>query len=333
MELEKGRRALEEERKKHEAEKRKWEQERRAWESERKAVEDEKKKRLYQQEVIAARKRRESQAFKVGLPLTDSPEIEPQNTPRQASYSRPAYDTVRPQSSDGSSLPVSHPPPRVDSSNSLRGTSKPQSLRSLPPSRNSSSTASSNEDATKTAGRPTSMLPGTPPQLPMMMQPFGYPWGMPVMPQMPMHMQMVQMPYYYSVDNMPLLPPTAPFMMHHTGDRRNSRSSSPNRSSTSLSNSANQSTDRLPTTHGTSSVRRPSGHERGSSGGSSNPLGPGQRSNQGSISSRRSSGVVNDPQWRNSTRSRQPIPQTHSQRPGSWVVPSPVPHMRQSTVS
>jgi hypothetical protein len=185
-------------------------------------------------------------------------------------------------------------------------------------------------------GRPNSMLPGVTPQLPMMMQPFGYPWGMPVMPQMPMHMQMVpQMPYYYSMDNMPLLPPTAPFMMQQqTGDRKSSRSSSPNRSSTSLRNSSSRSVDKLPLNQGTTPTRRPAEHQTSSSGGSSNPLGPGQRSNQGSVSSRRSSGIVNDPnQWRNSTRSRPPLPQNPSQRPGSWVVPSPVPQMRQSTVS
>ena len=336
LELEKGRRALEEERQKHETEKRKWEQERRAWEAERKLVEEEKKKRLYQQEVIAARKRRESQAFRVGPPSTDSPEIEPQNS-RQASYSRPVYDTLRQESLDGSSLAASHPLPRDDSFNSLRGTSKPQSFHSMPPSRNSSSTASSNEDATKTTGRPTSMLSASTPQLPMMIQPYGYPWGMPVMPQMPMHMQMIpQMPYYYPTDNMPLLPPAAPFMMQQTGNRRNSRSSSssPNRSSTSLGNSASQSTDRLPPNQGTSSTRRPTGHQRSSSGGTSNQLGPGQQSNQGSVSSRRSSGIANDPnQLRNSTRSRPPMPQSHSQRPGSWVFPSPAPQMRQNTIS
>lgn len=337
LELEKERRALDEERQKHEAEKRKWEQERRAWDTERKAVEEEKKKRLYQQEVIAARKRRESQMVNLNSPATDSPEIEiePQISRRQTSYSRPAYDTLRRQSLDGSSLPIPHPPSRDDSFSSLRGTSKPHSLRSIPPSRNSSSTASSNEDAAKTTGRPTSILPEAVPQFPMMMQPFGYPWGMPVMPQIPMHMHMVpQMPYYYPMDNMPLLPPTAPFMVQPSGDRRNSRSSSPNRSSTSLKKSASQSMDKLSLNKGTSPSRHPAEHQRSSSGGSSNQVGPGQRSNQGSVRSLRSSVIVNDPnQWRNSTRSRPPLPQSPPQRPQSWVVPSPVPQTRQSTIS
>ena len=329
LQLEKDRRDLEEGRQKHEAEKRKWEQEKRAWEAERKAIEDEKKKRLYQQEVIAARRRRESQAFQVGSPSADSPEIDPQTSRRQTSYSRPAYDSLRRQSLDGSPLEVSHPPSRDGSFGSLRGISKP-------PSRNSSTTSSSNEDPAKTTTRPISMLPGIAPQFPMMMQPLGYPWGMPVMTQMSMPMQMVpQLPYYYPMDNMPLLPPTAPFMMQHTGDRRNSsRPSSPNKSSTSLKESASQSVDRLPLNKGTSHPKRPTGHHRSSSGGSSNQLGPGQQSNQGSISSRRSSGVVNDPsQWRNSTRLRPSMPQSHSQRPGSWVFPSQVPQTRQSTVS
>ena len=333
LELEKERRVLEEERQKHEAEKMKWEQEKRAWETEKKAAEEEKKKRLYQQEVIAARKRRESQVFKVGSQSTDSPDIEPQANRRQGSYSRPAYDTHQRQGSDGSSPAASLPPSRNDSSNSLRGTSKPQSLASIPPP--SAYSSSTDEDAAKMTGRPTSMFQGTSSQLPMPMQPFGYPWGMPVMPQMQMPIQMVPQMPYYAMDNMPLLPPTAPFMMQQTGDRRRSTSSSPNRSSNSLGKVASQSVDKLPLGQGTSPSRRPGGHQRSSSGGSPNQFGTGQRSNQGSVSSsRRSSAVVNDPnQWRSSTRSRPPLPQSYSQRPGSWVVPSPAPQMRQNTVS
>ncbi|KAF9780121.1 hypothetical protein BJ322DRAFT_1112797 [Thelephora terrestris] len=331
LELQKERRVFEEERQKHEAEKKKWEQEKRAWETEKKAAEDEKKKRLYQQEVIAARKRRESQMFKVGSQSADSQDIEPQPSRRIGSYSRPAYDTLQRQSLDGSSPAVSHPPSRNDSSNSLRGTSKPQSVASIPPP--SAHSSNTDEDASKITARPTSMYQGTPPPLPMPMQPFGYPWGMPVMPQM--QMQMVPQMPYYAMDNMPLLPPTAPFMMQQTGDRRRSTSSSPNRSSTSLGKSASQSVDKLPLSQGPSSSRRPTGHQRSSSGGSSNQFGNGQRSNQGSVnSSRRSSGIANDPnQWRDPARSRPPLPQSISQRHGSWVVPSPVPQMRHNTVS
>lgn len=334
LELERERRALEEEKQKHEAEKRKWEQERQVWEAERKAAEEEKKKRLYQQEVIAARKRREGLTFKVGS-SNDSPDIQPQASRRQGSYSRPAYDALRGQSSDGSSPAASHPPSRNDSANSLRGTSKPQSVYSLPtPSAHSSNT---DEEATKAPARPASMFQGTSTQMPMMMQPFGYPWGIPVVPQMqmPMQMQMIPQIPYYPMDNTPLLPPTAPFMMQQSSDRRRSTSSSPSRSSNSLGKSASQSVDRLPLSQGTSPTRRPAGHQRSSSGGSSNQFGSGPRSNPGSVSSsRRSSGIANDPnQWRNSQRPRPPIPQSYSQRPGSYVVPSPAPRVRQSTVS
>ena len=324
LELEKERRALEEERQKHEAEKRKWDQERRAWEAEKRTAEEEKKKRLYQQEVIAARKRRESQSFKVGSSSTDSPDHGPQASRKQGSYSRPAYDASRRQSMDGTSPAASLPPSRNDSANSLRGTSKPQSLYSVTPSVNSSIT---DEAASKMSGRPTSMLQASSSQLPMFVQPFGYPWGMPVMPQMQMAM-VPQMPYY-AMDNTPLLPPTAPFMMQQSGDKRRSTSSSPNRSSNSLGKAASQSVDRLPLSQRSSPTRRSGGHQRSSSGGS------GQRSNTGSLSSsRRSSGIMNDPnQGRSSTRSRPPIPQSHSQRPGSWVVHSPVPQVRQNTVS
>lgn len=337
LELEKERRTLEDERLKHEAEKRRWEQERKAWEQERKAAEEEKKKRLYQQEVIAARRRRESQIFNLGSSTTDLPEIEPQSNRGHERYSRPAYDSPRRQSSDGSLPVVSHHPSRTDSYSSLRGISKPQSLHSLPPpSLRSSHTVSSLEDVTKIRARRTSMLPETPPQLPMLMQPYGYPWGMPVMPQVPMQM-VPQMPYY-PMDNTPLLPPTAPFMVQETSDRRRSTLSSPNRSSTSLGKSASQSADRLPIDQGVPPRRRPAGHQRSSSGGSSqnqNQLGGERRSNNGSVGgSRRNSGIVNDPnQWRNSTTQRPPMPQSHSRGSGSWVVPSPAPQRRQNTVS
>ena len=343
LELEKERRALVEERLRHEAEKKQWEQEKRAWEAERKVVDEEKKKRMYQQEVIAARKRRESQMFKVGS-SSDLPEPEPQSSRRQGSYSRPAYDTSRRESSDGPSPAVSHPPSRNDSFNSLRGTSKPQSVHSAPlPSMNSSHTVSSLEDAAKIRGRRTSMFPETPPHLPMLMPPYGYSWGVPVMPQMPMQMQMQMVPQmpYYPMDNMPLLPPTAPFMVQRMGDRRqSSSSSSPNRSSTSLGTSANQSADRLPLNQGPSSTRRSVGHQRSSSGGSSpNQPGHSQRSNQGSNqgsfdNSRRVSGASNNSnQWRNSTKSRPPIPQSSFQASGSWVVPSQRTQRRENTVS
>ena len=257
--------------------------------------------------------------------MTDPPEIEPQDTRKHRSHSRPAYDSLRGQTLDGSSPTVSQPPSRNDSFASLRGISKPQSLRSVPPP--SADSSNTDEGAHKSGtGRPMSMLPCPSPQLPMVMPPYGYPWGMPVMPQM------VPQMLYYPMDNMPLLPPTAPFMMHQTGDRRSSISSSPNRSSTSIAKSPSQSMDRLP---GTSPTRRPLVHQRGSSGGSSNQFWNGQQSNPGSAnSSRRSSGIVADPnQSKNSTSSRPSLPRSYSQRPVSWVVPSPVPHPRQNTIS
>ena len=330
--LEKERRALVEERLRHEAEKKQWEKEKQAWEAERKVAEEEKKRRLYQQEVISARKRRESQIFKVGL-SSDLPDPEPQSSRRQGSYSRPAYDTPQRESSEGSSPAVSHPPSRNDSFNSLRGTSKPHSVHSAPlPSGNSSRSVSSVEDGSKMRGRRTSMFPETPPRMPMLMHPYGYSWGVPIMPMQPMQMQMAPQMPYYAMDNMPLLPPAAPFMMQGTGDRRQS-SGSPNRSSTSLGKSASQSADRLPLNQGTSSTRRPV-HQRSSSGGSSpNHPGHGQRSNQGSLdNSRRASGTSNDPNQRRNPKSRPPLPQSNSQR-GSWVVPSPGDQRRQNTVS
>ena len=338
LELQKERRAFEEERLKHEAEKKRWEREKKAWETERKADEEEKRKSLYQQEVIAARKRRESQIFKVGPLSSELPEAEPQSSRRQGSYPRPAYDSSRRQSSDGSLLGVHHPPSRNESSNSLRGISKPLSLHSAPlPSTQSSHSTLSIEDATKIRTRRTSMFPDTPPQLPMMTQPYGYPWGMPLMPQMQMPMQMVPQMPYYPMDNMPLLPPAAPFMMQQTGDRKRSTSSSPNRSrsSSSLQKLDARGADRLPPNQGVSTVRHSVGHRRSSSGGSSNQPGNGKRPNQGSASSsRRSSVIVNDPnQWRNSMRSRPPMPQSHSQGSGSWVVPSPVPQSQRNTIS
>ena len=332
LELEKERRALEEERLKHEAEKRKWERERRAWEAEKMAAEEEKKKRFYQQEVIAARKRRESQMFKVGSSATDLPELESQSSWMQGGYPRPAYDSSRREGSDVSLPTSSHPPSRNDSFNSLRGPSRPLSMHSAPLPSPMPSNPGSSFDLTQPRVRRTSMLPETPPpQLPMLPQPYGYPWGMPVMPmQMPM---VPQMPYY-PMDNMPLLPPTAPFMVQQTNDRRRSTSSSPNRSSTSLGKSVTQSTDGLPPNQDVPPTRPPAKHQRGSSGGSSNQPGNGKQSKQGSVNSRGSSGIVNDPnQWRNSMRSRPAIPQSNSQGSGSWVVPSSGSQRRQNAVS
>ena len=69
LQAERQRRQHEEARRKHEEEKRKWEEERVAWEKEKRAMEEERKKRLYAEEVTAARTRRESQRVGFG-PVT-----------------------------------------------------------------------------------------------------------------------------------------------------------------------------------------------------------------------------------------------------------------------
>ena len=57
---ERERRQHDEARRKHEEEQRKWEEERAAWEKEKRAMEEERRKRMYAEEVAAARSRRES---------------------------------------------------------------------------------------------------------------------------------------------------------------------------------------------------------------------------------------------------------------------------------
>ncbi|CDO75563.1 hypothetical protein BN946_scf184858.g3 [Trametes cinnabarina] len=59
LQAEHERRKHEEERRKHEEERRKWEEERAAWEREKRAIEEERKKKIYADELVAARSRRE----------------------------------------------------------------------------------------------------------------------------------------------------------------------------------------------------------------------------------------------------------------------------------
>lgn len=101
LQVERERRKHEEERRRHEDEKRKWEEERAIWEREKRAMEEERKKKLYADEVAAARSRRESQRFGSGVTTGNGlatgqwdrgERPRPEREGSSSSYTRPAYD-------------------------------------------------------------------------------------------------------------------------------------------------------------------------------------------------------------------------------------------------
>jgi hypothetical protein len=260
LKMEQERRALEEERIRHETERKQWEKERQRWEDEKRVVEEEKRKRQYAQEVVAARKRRESRMYKHGsTPIPGDAEY------LHATYSRPQYDSQRRQVSEPTIKPQD---PRDHSPASSQGTSRtrvdsiPQSTHSRPESLYSTHTRSSSEEMHFRDMRGRSSKRNTPLSesarhslLPQQMVP--YAWApippmsamSPIPPMSPMSFipAMPTMPYYtLSMDNMPLLPPTAPFMMHQNGSGRRSQNSSSSSRKSDTPPLTSQSAERLP---------------------------------------------------------------------------------------
>ncbi|EPQ59438.1 hypothetical protein GLOTRDRAFT_109688 [Gloeophyllum trabeum ATCC 11539] len=271
---------LEEERRKHEEEKLQWERERKAWEREKKAMEEEKKQRKLKEEVVAARMRREEErtgARRVSASVVEGEKNEQSRSKRDSSRHRQdklASDPHLP-------LPgVARPPSVADSHHrpvsmhSTRGAST-EDVRLKDRGRKSSRRQSAASDA-------DSPSTGAPPSTWSM-------YGMPAVPPMPM---MTMSPYGVPspyMDNMPLLPPNAPFMTQGYGDHRSrSRSGSKDRRDSSQSSrssshsrphstrSNNNSTERVHQIHGHGSpgatrVASDShrSHERRPSGGES----------------------------------------------------------------
>jgi len=196
-------------------------------------------------------------------PLSDDSEYFP------TTYSRPEYDSQRRQSSEPT-LPNNdsrdHSPVSSHGTSRTRVDSLPRSTHSRPASLYSSRTVSSSEDVQPRDARGRSNKRGSgysetsrhsllfPQQMvPQPMVP--YVWS-PIPPMSPM-------PYYtFNVDNMPLLPPTAPFMMQQHGSGRRSQNSSSSSRKSATPPPASHSVDRLPRP----APSKPKAHQRHSSG-------------------------------------------------------------------
>ncbi|KAH9977774.1 hypothetical protein BGW80DRAFT_775582 [Lactifluus volemus] len=250
---EQERRQHEEERQRHEAERQQWEQEKRQWQKERRAVEEAKRQKQYAEEITAARTRRESS---YALPSSQPRE---QDGRLRESYSRPSYDPRRQTSSPQVSLPRS----RNDSSSSSKPGSVPPSETAIPlNSRPGSMHSMSSDDIHTRAGRRTSMISESSRSIASPM--FSYGWqpvsslpqvpSMPVFPSMPMIPVMPQF-----TGDIPLLPPTAPFMLQQYGRPPSRSRNSPRLTGTGQSRSVERpqrSSDR---------ASPPSRHHRSSS--------------------------------------------------------------------
>ncbi|KAI0677596.1 hypothetical protein C8Q78DRAFT_1074280 [Trametes maxima] len=159
LQAERERRKYEEERRRHEEEKRRWEEERAAWEREKRAIEEERRKRMYAEEIAAARSRRESQRFGAlgaatgeGLATgqwdrSERPRAEREREGASSTYARPVYDAMHPhapvrQGSDSSiNLPRSRTGTGSGSGSGSPSESRPGSVYgagALPGSRPSS---------------------------------------------------------------------------------------------------------------------------------------------------------------------------------------------------
>jgi len=339
--FEEDRARQDEERLRREAERREWEKEKQAWEKEKKAI-DERRQRQYAEEVVAARIRREaSRSGLYALPSAQETQVRetrperltpdvPRAPRRQAS--EPIVTTWGSGSPHTSSPASSNPPSANGGSPSASGffSSRPQSINSA------NTTLSSAEDLQQQRKNPSkrSSLGLDHPlrqagdrtsqsYFPMWSNNYLVP---PVSP----------MPGYHM--NMPLLPPTPPFMMEQNG-----HSHSPNSRSTSRSSSphqklaaspSNSSTERhSPTQRSTTSSTRPElqRHRRGSS---NDALVDVQRP---SLSDRRSGSAADINRRSNPQRSQQPHPPVASRSQNMWGTPTsrgrlPLNH-RQSVIT
>ncbi|KAI0375613.1 hypothetical protein BV20DRAFT_5422 [Pilatotrama ljubarskyi] len=273
LQVERERRKLEEERRKHEEERRRWEEERAAWEREKRAMEEERKKRMYAEEIAAARSRRESQRFgALGAATGESlatgqwdrterarPERESSST---SIHTRPVYDpasqppapvrqgsdssTHLPRSAtrsgggSGSGSPSGSRPGSVYGSANVSGSSRPPSMYTGLPTPSSSQQdvrlrerrTSGSGSGNGTGSRRGSMVSensGSHRRAePVPVPPMPHMWamGMNMQPMQPMPAMgmAVPMPMYAGMD-MPLLPPSPPFMMQQYGYRPPSQNS------------------------------------------------------------------------------------------------------------
>ena len=220
LQRERERREHEEEKLRHEAERQQWEQEKQQWQKEKRTVEEAKRQKQFAEEIAAARVRRESQ-----FAIPSSLAKEQDRKPREA-YSRPTYDP-RKQTESPSQTRPSHS--RNGSSSSSKQGSLYQSESAGPIALRPASTYSIvSEDVRTRVSRnnkrgsmisESSQRAVVPP-----VYPYGWTSVPPPMPQVP---QVLPIPVYPVIQTMPimpqfplempLLPPTAPFMRQQYG--------------------------------------------------------------------------------------------------------------------
>ncbi|KAJ6539433.1 hypothetical protein B0H19DRAFT_1269745 [Mycena capillaripes] len=353
---EQERRAFEEERAKQEVERlkreqerRQWEEEKWAWEKEKRAMEEERKQRIYAEEVAAARLRREHQRagggygssasnadLLVSSSSTTSLREERNKHDESGRYSRALHDQhgQRRQASEPA-VPQHSSTPSSSPHTSSPGSSRPPSIgghqagtlpkSSRPPSVHTSSSEDARQQPNSTStGKRSSMasLPG---------KSSGFDWSstyptwsasnpslqIPPMPPVPM----------YAMD-MPLLPPTPPFMLHQYPRPRSQNSNG------GSSPSGSPSRSRLPSNASSERVnvpqqqhRQSSSSRRGSSSSSSRPDVSHQR--RSSDDARRASLPPPKPSSMRSqsstplSRGRPPIPSSYQAPPlpSPWTAP------------
>ena len=256
LQQEQIRREHEEEKLKHEAERQQWEQEKRQWQKEKRTIEESKRQKQFAEEIAAARVRRESH---YALPSSQSREQD--RNPRDA-YTRPTYDQRRQTESPSQTRP---PLSRnVSFSSKQGGLAQSESagpLASRPPS--AFSMASSEDVRTRVSrnSRRGSVVSESSQR--SLISPV-YAYGWPPVPPLP---QMLPIPVYPSIQampimpqfplDMPLLPPTAPFM-------RQQYNRSPSRDA-SVPRGTGQSRSVERPQHPTDRSSVPSNHRRSSS--------------------------------------------------------------------
>ncbi|KAI0750707.1 hypothetical protein C8Q80DRAFT_1217669 [Daedaleopsis nitida] len=387
LQEERERRKHEEERRRHEEEKRKWEDERATWDREKRAMEEERKKRLYAEEVAAARSRRESQRFGFGVTTGDGlatgqwdrgERPRPERIVSSPLYTRPAYDPAAhsgmPRQNSDSSLAL--PKASRQGSGSGSGSASPNDSRpnsvygsgsavgSRPPSMHSGvPTPSSSQPDIRirdhrmsgSGSRRGSMVSESggswrhSEHVPIPPLPSAWNMGMNMnMSPMPMVVMPMGMPMYGMPMDMPLLPPSPPFMQHlgHRSPGGRSGSHSPQRSQSSSPTLGRQN---LPATGSSERVNRMS-QPRGSSASARAPSVPRSESNPHRAHHQRTSSGEVPPQRPSNHRSRTEerrgvkgsLPtsgstSSHSQRPqpthSSSLPPHPPPVFSQARSS
>lgn len=339
LQEEKERRAFEEERAKQDqermrrdAERVKWEKEKKAWELEKREMEEEKRKQQYAEEVAAARQRREAARSGFYVPTPSQEKARPQFRESRSSTSdrnsahlhpwRQASEVGLGSGTPYTASPASSNPPSLNggSPNASGFFSRPESIGSANTTLSSTEDIRQKKNVSKRASLGADHL-----QHQMVAMPYYPVWGNPyAVPMVP------AVPFYHNLD-MPLLPPTPPFMLQQSrrsqspnSRSNNSRSSSP-RPHSSSSQQNGGSTDRLSISQHSSSSALPihESHRRQSSDDAikaiHRPAAPERRSGSAvDVRGRQSAQYANTAHTQRSAPQIAPPPPSRSQ--GQWAT-------------